>query len=131
MKPPMPTTVPLPTVPTWTTGYLGSGISFDRTNDYITVPHSSTLALTGDLTFTAWVNPTDRTNHFGIIGKTSSNIAAPYDYYLSTTTGIPILYRGNGGPAVGVAATAAPPTGQWSHIAVVMSGTTVTHYLNG
>ncbi len=117
--------------PTWTTGYLGLAISFDGTNDYISVPHSSTLALTGDMTITAWVNPTDRSNYFGIIGKTSGNTAAPYDFYLTGTTGIPRLLRGNGSDSASVDATAAPATGQWSHVAVVMSGTTVTHYLNG
>ncbi len=116
--------------PTWTTGYLGSGISFDGTNDYISVPHSSTLALTGDMTITAWVKPTDR-QYDGIVGKTSGNTAAPYDFYLTGTTGIPRFLRGNGSASASVDASAAPATGQWSHVAVVMSGTTVTHYLNG
>ncbi|MEI6327046.1 MAG: LamG domain-containing protein [Candidatus Roizmanbacteria bacterium] len=110
--------------------YNGAG-SFDGSNDYVEVPHNTSLAITGNLTISAWVKPTDRVNANGIVGKTSTNTPAPYDFYLAQTSGLPRLLRGNGTLYAFLDAATAPANGQWSHVAVVMSGTTATHYLNG
>ena len=89
------------------------------------------LATTGDISIEAWIDPTNFTNYDSIVGKTSANLAVPYDLYLVTGTGIPDFVRGNGtayGSAVG---NAAPPTGAWSFFTVTMSGTNVQFYSNG
>jgi len=105
--------------------------AFDGTNDIITVSDSPALSITGDMTISAWVKITDFGTHRGLIGKTSSNVPAPYDYFLLATSGLPHFARGNGTSHSAVTATTAPTPGVWQHVAVTMSGTTVTHYLNG
>ena len=41
--------------PTWTTGRLGSALSFDGVNDYVEVAHSDSLNLRTELTVSTWV----------------------------------------------------------------------------
>jgi len=41
--------------PTWTTGRLGSALSFDGVDDYVEIAHSDSLNLTTELTVSAWV----------------------------------------------------------------------------
>jgi hypothetical protein len=85
------------------------------------------------MTIEAWVKPTDYSNYAGIVGKTVGNLPAPYDLYLSQGSGLPTFLRGDGtwSHLGAVSGTSAPPLGRWSHIVVTISGTTVTHYLNG
>ena len=106
--------------------------SFNGSSDYITVPSTSAVAITGDMTVLAWINVVNFTGYNGIIGKTTAgSIPNPYDYYLSVSGGVPQFYRGNGSVYTNLPATAAPALNTWQCIAVTMSGTTVTHYLNG
>ena len=110
----------------------GSG-SFSGSSQYIDVGADSSLGITGDLTIEAWVNPADFANYREILGKTAVNFPKPYDFYLVQTTGQPRFYHGDGTPsnAYSVDGGTTPSTGTWSHIVVTLSGTTVTHYLNG
>lgn len=114
-------------------GKLGSAALFDGSSAAVSVPTSASLAITGDLTLSAWVKPlaTSATVANSIVGKTLAAIAAPYDFYLQTTSGIPKFLRGNGAVSASVVGSTAPTLGVWSHVVVTMSGTTVTHYLNG
>src|SRR3989344_2451020 len=41
--------------PTKTTGKVGQALKFDGTDDYGTIPHSTPLEITGDLTISGWV----------------------------------------------------------------------------
>ncbi|MEO8373251.1 MAG: DUF2341 domain-containing protein, partial [Candidatus Solibacter sp.] len=110
---------------TATTGQIAGAANFNGTSQYLDVGNNSALRITGDLTVEAWVNPADYTWYRGILGKTggtAGNMPAPYDFYLAATSGLPVFYRGNGSLASGSVGAAAPPTGQWSHVAVSMSG---------
>jgi len=48
---------PTPGCPTWVDGKFGKALSFDGTNDYISVPYSSSLYIPSELTLIAWVYP--------------------------------------------------------------------------
>lgn len=123
------------TAPYWTTGKNGKGGNFNGSDDYLEAPTSSTLAVAGDITISAWIKPTSFTNFRSLVSKTGSggnqNQPGPYDYYLIATTGLPNLLRGNGTTGASNTATSAPTVGAWNFIAVTMSGTSVKHYLNG
>lgn len=118
-----------------TTGPLDGCANFTGGLQYINLGSDNNLGITGNLTLEAWVNPADYSNYNAIVGKTSGayGIPKPYDFYLTQGSGIPQLYRGNGelNGYANVGGSAAPPAGSWSHIAVTISGNTVTHYLNG
>ncbi|MEM0992852.1 MAG: LamG-like jellyroll fold domain-containing protein [Bacteroidota bacterium] len=108
-----------------------SALHFDGIDDYVEVAHANELSLTGDLTIETWVKITDFDNFRGIVGKTNSNLPAPFDFYLFPTTGIPNFGIGNGVSSESVSGNAAPTVGEWAHLAVVKNGSIVTHYLNG
>jgi len=113
------------------TGKISGSDNFDGDNDYVEISDSDPLSIVGDISISAWVKVTDYNTFRGIVGKTSSNSPAPYDYYLSASNGLPDFYRGNGLVNKNVVASAAPSTGVWQHVTVTMSGTEVNHYLNG
>jgi RHS repeat-associated protein len=114
----------------------GTYATFDgTTNAVVTVPNATQLHLTGDLTMAAFVNPADFSNNRCIISKTNSGgpYPAPYDSYLTMTSGIPSFSVGNGtsGGSAGYSGTNSHPASSWSHFAAKVSGTTVTFYKNG
>jgi len=102
-------------------------------SSHINIGNGASLGITGTMTIEAWVNPSDYSTYGAIIGKTSGPYPKPFDFYLNQGTGIPQLYRGSGSMSgyAAVPASAAPPAGTWSHLVVTISGSTVTHYLNG
>ncbi len=108
----------------------GGAVDFGE-GSFLEVMDSDGLSLTGDITLAMWVRVTDFATWRGLLGKSEGNLPAPYDYYLGTGTGVPILFRGDGAAFAAVQATAPPALGEWQHLAVTMSGNTVQHYLNG
>ena len=46
-------------------GRYGVGLSFDGVDDYVEIPDSSSLSITGDMTIAAWINVTDFANYTG------------------------------------------------------------------
>lgn len=110
---------------------IGKGTTFDGNNDYINIGNGSPLQITADIFISAWVKPTNFADYRGIVGKTNGGAPNPYDFYLLSSSGLPTFIMGNGSGSAGVNASAAPTTGQWNHLAVKRSGTSVTHYKNG
>lgn len=130
---------------TATSGKIEQALVFNGINQYISVPSVPSLAIVGDITISAWIymDGASCTGFWNILGKVGGgtggvSIPAPYDFYIDNANSCrPILYRGNGGNAgpgasyQGVLGTVAPSFRKWQHVVVTMSGTTVTHYLNG
>jgi hypothetical protein len=70
-------------------------------------------------------------NFTGVVGKTTVNQPAPFDYYFLQTFGQARLLRGNGtvnGSATGLSA---PSLGVPHLVSVVMEGAAVAHFLDG
>jgi hypothetical protein len=110
-------------------------INFNGTNQYLAVSPSPSLSFTGDISIyiVARIKDfTSTTNEVGLVEKTDGNLAAPFDYYLAKTTGLPWFYRGGGQgqPYGSVTATKAPPINSTHILSVVMNGNQVTHYLD-
>ena len=115
-----------------TNGFNGQpAIHFDGTNSYLLCPSSASLAITGDMSVYAVARFTDFANFNGIVGKTSLNIPAPYDFYTLQGFGNLRFYRGNGGANAQVASGGAPSLGVPHVISVTMQATNVAHFLDG
>jgi len=123
-----------------TNAYGDLAIRFNATNiTYMSTPSAPSLALTSNMTIVAVVNfATLAGNTNGmIVSKTGDNLGgnfnqpAPYDYY-SWASGVRFL-RGNGnsGGAAVVTSTTTPAVGVPHILDVTMTGTNVTHRLDG
>lgn len=113
---------------------FGPCMVYDGSNDSVIVTHSSTLAITGDMTISAWVYIRDYGFYSGIVSKVksaASAIPAPYDYWIESGTGRPALVLGDGTSSTLVYSTLAVPLNTWAMITATVRGTAMAHYLNG
>jgi hypothetical protein len=96
-------------------------------NGYISVPHSSALAITGDITLEGWVEMATIPTYGWLITKDSG--ATPSSYDFTVAWGGDGLFLTRGG--VSNAGSAVLTTNVWHHVAVTMSGTAVTYFVDG
>lgn len=116
----------------WTSsGKYGNAISFDGTNDYVSVPDNSQLRFgTGPFTIAAWISADDDsdTNYRGIVIKGTST--GSYYFYLDTATGKLKFKENNTNQSMTGDINLAD--GTWHHVAVVRDNVgTVRLYRDG
>jgi RHS repeat-associated protein len=117
----------------WTTsGKYGNALSFDGTNDAVSVPDANSLDLTNAMTLSAWVKVDSTYGRFqDLIFKERNGNDGSYsleaDSNVSSRPGL--NFRTSGWQA---ARAPSPLTsGQWAHFAAAWDGTTTKIYLNG
>lgn len=105
-----------------------SALSFDGTDDYVSVGLFADGYPLGDQTIAAWLRPTSSAVQDRAWFATG-NGSSTYGVYLSVTA------AGNAhfywAPAVSYISGGTCPTDQWSHIACTRRGSTRTIYING
>ena len=120
--------------PTWTLGRYGAGLRFDGSNDYLTVPNSPTLNISGSaMTLSMWINPLGGAAGDQVVfAKFWSGTGPPYQYGLELDGGrTPHFYIGNPGGLTGASMGAQLAVSQWSHLAIVFTGSQAQFYVNG
>jgi hypothetical protein len=119
----------------WVAGRYGSAVSLDGVDDYLPVPNSASLDVSGSaLTLSAWLNPASISGDSVVLGKFwNLTMSSPYYQYGLELDGgtVPHFYVGTAGGLTGAAMGSALPHGQWSHLAVVFNGTQAQFYVNG
>lgn len=115
------------------TGYAqqgGTALSFDGSNDYVSVPHDASLNFTS-FTVEAWVKP-NAIQGCKIIGKTSASSAIP-GFSMGLADNVLFCQAMNSWSTnVSATSTDAIPVGVWSHIAMSWSsGGYLKGYING
>ena len=99
-------------------------LSFDGSDDYLSIPHDTSLNLNTGLTLSAWVY-WNGLSGYPIIFSKRSGAEQAYQLYQNANK----LYFNNG---TAVSSNTTISTGQWYHVAVTCtSGGTVIFYLNG
>lgn len=113
--------------PAWTTaGKYGGALTFDGTNDHVTVPDAPSLDLGSSMTLEAWVRPTASSGWRTILLKETPTSLA-YSLYSASSTNRPSAWI-DGASSIG---TAALPTSTWSHLSATYNGSRLRLYVNG
>jgi fibronectin type 3 domain-containing protein len=116
---------------TWSaTGKFGSALSFNGTNNLVSIADSNSLDLTTGMTLEAWVRPAA----LGTVWRTvlmkeqSGNLI--YDLYGNTDKGFPETAVWIAGERA-ARATAGLALNTWAHLASTYDGSTLRLYVNG
>ena len=120
-------------------GNSNSAYSFDGVNDYIEVPHSNSISITGDITMSAWVrtNGSNGQNYQTIISKRETYWTWEYNMTLSYHNNIVHNTKLIGSRAIGagqqeqVWSNTPYSQNQWEHWVVNISGGQLKIYKNG
>ncbi len=130
-----------PAAPSWiNTGKFSKALDFDGVNDVVSSPTNTALAITGDLSISAWVNRDTTTSDDPILsydanGETqATNIL--YRLQLNQTTNVlELSWETGSGTNITVTSSVAvtTPTGAWQYYAATRdtSSKTVTFFENG
>lgn len=122
--------------PAWVTGKYGTGVKFDKIDDYVRALNSPTLNVSGNaLTISTWVNPLAGGGDQELFGKFwNAGMTSPYYQYAMElhNNGVrPVFFVGTVGGFIAAPMNTDLPVGQWSHLAITFNGSSVQFYLNG
>jgi hypothetical protein len=108
-----------------------AAIAFDGTLQYLDIASLVGVDLTGDFTMLYAANFLDFAANRAVLSKCVGSAARPFDYYVSASTGIAQLIRGNSTRGNDVIPSSSPlPAGQYVQAGATVNGVVVTHYLN-
>jgi hypothetical protein len=116
--------------PTYSSNF-GGYLNYDGANDYTTIPHSSAINLTDNITVSMWCRMNDLTYDYYPLSKMSG--LNGYEFGFGASTGKMYLgIRNNAGDGF-KAATASTTVnrGIWTHYTGTKSGTGVSIFING
>jgi Concanavalin A-like lectin/glucanases superfamily len=113
-------------------GRLGHAVSLCGNNEYVNLP-SGVVQGVRDFTVSAWVNPAQNTAWSRVFDF--GNGTGDYMFLTLSAGGGPLRFAittsGGGTGEQQINGTGTLPRGTWSHVAVTLSGSTGTLYVNG
>lgn len=122
--------------PVWVSGAnakVSGALSFDGTNDHVTLP-TGLVSTLQDFTISTWVKLNSISNFMRIFDFSNGSNVYMFLTPRATdtqTARFGITLTGGNADQQRIHGTAALPTGVWTHVAVTVSGTTGTLYVNG
>jgi hypothetical protein len=116
--------------PVWTSGRLGYAVDLDGVNDYVSLPPGVVAGLT-DFTISAWVKLDGTSSNTRIFDFGSDTSKYMELCPKSGSTGFMRFEAVTGGAVERIDTTYTFPAGTWTHVALTLSGSTGTLYVNG
>jgi hypothetical protein len=119
---------------TWySAGKFGKALSFDGSNDYVSVNDSPSLDLTNRMTLEAWVRPTASSGWRTVLMKENGSEMS-YGMYARESSNRPSAWmrvNPTSGSSQSAGATPGLTLNAWSHMAATYDGASLKLYING
>ncbi len=108
-------------------------LRFDGVDDYLGIPDTASLSITGDITTFFVVKFDDFATFRAVWAKTQGNQPAPTDFYTQPGSGFPQVYRGDGtgGQLAPFQSNVALTAATYQTVGFAMEGTTCSHFIGG
>ncbi|MGK2863145.1 MAG: LamG-like jellyroll fold domain-containing protein [Chitinophagaceae bacterium] len=103
-------------------------LNFNGTTQYISIPDQNSIDLSTNFTIEGWIYPTGSAYDGIIVNKENSYEIARFN---DGTLQFALSASGLGNDWTWINTGLVTPLNEWSHFAMIKSGTTVTFYLNG
>jgi concanavalin A-like lectin/glucanase superfamily protein/Big-like domain-containing protein/purple acid phosphatase-like protein len=117
--------------PVWTTaGKYGGALTFDGTNDLVSINDAPSLDLTTGMTLEAWVRPSTLSGWRTVVLKEIPSSLA-YCLYANQSAQRPGTEIRVGSNVYNSSGIAALPANSWTHLAATYDGSIVRLYVNG
>ena len=112
--------------------YGTGSMAFDGTGDYLKNVTTPLASLEGNFTIECWLYWTAHADFGGIVScSNNASGAAPTSGWAFVFFGTTDRLFFESATGFSLQTTNPIPSSQWNHVAVVRSGSTITHYLNG
>jgi hypothetical protein len=106
---------------------VGTTLSFDGSNDYLTVTQNSDINITGDLTVSAWVRLSQISGYNAVLTKRAVSGSMNYQFTINSSGKIGLGHSGGSW----VYDTNSLTVDTWHHVAATVSSGTVQFYIDG
>jgi chitodextrinase len=117
---------------TWAAaGKYGGAASFNGSNALVSVPDSSSLDLSAQMTLEAWVDPNAFTHSWDVLLMKAQPNDLVYALYAQSNLNSPAGLIYSNGVEHTLTGTSPLPTGAWSFLAASYDGSSLKLYLNG
>ena len=119
--------------PSFATGKIGQGFTFDGINDFISLPNGSLSSLGNSFSYSLWVKQT--TSGYASLISTYTNTGGDRGFYTRISNGAggiqTYAFNSSGTPIINGAGFNTLALNTWTHIVVTLDGSNIKTYKNG